>query len=272
MVNSMFYNAKNCNIKIDNTDIDYLTFGKGDKYLVMIPGLGDGLKTTKGMAIPFAFLYKKFAKKYKVIVISRRNELPKNFTTENMADDVKYVLDSLNVTKIDLLGVSQGGMISQYIAIKYPDLVEKLILTVTSSRPNELIKESIDKWIDLAKKEEYKDIFIDTAEKSYREKTLKKYRKYFKYIDPFIKLKNPDRFIVQAESCISHNAYSKLNKIKCPTLVIGGRLDKIVGIDASIDIYYKIPNSKIHIYEKYGHGLYEEAKDFNDLIYKFFNK
>lgn len=268
----MFYNAKNGNIKIDNTDIDYLSFGKGDKYLVMIPGLGDGLKTAKGMAIPFAFLYKKFAKKYKVVVISRRNELKKGFSTKDMADDVKYVLDNLGITKIDLLGVSQGGMISEYIAIKYPDLVNKLILTVTSSRPNELIKESIDKWIDLAKNEEYKEIFIDTAEKSYTEKTLSKYRKYFKYIDPFIKLKNSDRFIVQAESCINHNAYKELDKIKCPTLIIGGRKDKIVGIDASIDIYYKIPNSKIYIYEKYGHGLYEEAKDFNDRVYKFLNK
>ena len=88
----MFYNAKNRNIKIENTDIDFLTFGKGDKYLVMIPGLGDGLKTTKGMAIPFAFLYKRFARNYKVIVISRRNELKPNYTTEQMADDVKYVL------------------------------------------------------------------------------------------------------------------------------------------------------------------------------------
>ena len=44
----MFYNAANGNIIIGNTDMDYISFGKGDKNLIMIPGLGDGLKTVKG--------------------------------------------------------------------------------------------------------------------------------------------------------------------------------------------------------------------------------
>ena len=35
----MFYNARNCNIKIDDTDMDYISFGNGNKSLVIIPGL-----------------------------------------------------------------------------------------------------------------------------------------------------------------------------------------------------------------------------------------
>ena len=45
----MFYNAKNNNIKIGQSDIDYICFGKGNKNLIIIPGLGDGLRTVKGM-------------------------------------------------------------------------------------------------------------------------------------------------------------------------------------------------------------------------------
>ena len=48
----MFYNAKNNNIKIEQSDMDYISFGKGNKNLIIIPGLGDGLRTVKGMAIP----------------------------------------------------------------------------------------------------------------------------------------------------------------------------------------------------------------------------
>ena len=60
-----------------------------------------------------------------------------------------------------------------------------------------------------------------------------------------------------------------LLKIKCPTLVIGGKKDKIVGLQASLDIADKIPNSELYVYNKYGHGLYEEAKDFNDRVINF---
>ena len=42
----MFYNAKNGNIRIDNTDMDYISFGNGQKNLIMVPGLSDGLKNS----------------------------------------------------------------------------------------------------------------------------------------------------------------------------------------------------------------------------------
>ena len=45
---------KNGQLTIDNTTMDYISFGKGKKKLIMIPGLGDGLKTVKGMALPFS--------------------------------------------------------------------------------------------------------------------------------------------------------------------------------------------------------------------------
>jgi hypothetical protein len=40
--------------------------------------------------------------------------------------------------------------------------------------------------------------------------------------------KNFKRFIVQANSCLNHNAYDELDKIKCNTLVIGRDSDKVV--------------------------------------------
>ena len=45
----MFYNAKNGVLKIEDTDMHYISFGNGPKNLIMIPGLGDGLKTAKGI-------------------------------------------------------------------------------------------------------------------------------------------------------------------------------------------------------------------------------
>ena len=72
--------AKNGSVNLPTGTQDYIRFGSGMKTLVMIPGVGDGLKTVKGMALPFAFLYRKLAKDFTVYVFSRRRILPLGMT------------------------------------------------------------------------------------------------------------------------------------------------------------------------------------------------
>lgn len=157
----MFYNARNCNIKIGDTDMDYISFGNGNKSLVIIPGLGDALKTVKGSAVTFALMYKLFAKDYKVYVFSRKNKLKQGCSTRDMATDLADVMNQLNITKAFVLGVSQGGMIAQYLAIDYPELVEKLVLAVTLCQPNETSKSVISNWLLLAKEKDFKQATVD---------------------------------------------------------------------------------------------------------------
>ena len=268
----MFYNAKNNNIKIGQSDMDYISFGKGNKNLIIIPGLGDGLRTVKGMAIPLAFMYKKFAKEYTVYIFSRRNNLTNGFTTQDMAQDIAKAMNLLNISNADILGVSQGGMIAQCMAINNPEKVNKLVLAVTSSKSNEMINNVVGNWIQLAKKEDFKNIFIDTAEKSYSEKYLKRYRKYYNILWRVSKPKDHKRFIIQANSCLTHNVYDDLSKIKCPTLIIGGKQDSIVGVDSSKEIADRISNSELYLYEDYGHAVYEEAKDFNKKVLNYLKR
>ena len=130
----MFYNAVNVVIKIDDTDMDYICFGNGDKNLVMIPGLGDGLITVKGTAIPFAFMYKEFAKDYRIYVFSRKNKIEEGYSTKDMAIDLAEAMKKIGINKSSIIGVSQGGMIAQHLAINYPNLVDKLVLVVTVAK------------------------------------------------------------------------------------------------------------------------------------------
>lgn len=268
----MFYNAKNKKINIDNTTVDYISFGNGNKNLIIIPGVGEGLTTIKGLAIPFAFMYKMFAKDYKVYVFSRRKDIPKNFSTKDMANDIIKHMEVLGIDKVDVVGVSLGGMIAQYIAINEPDKVNKLVLVVTVSKSNEILKATIKDWIEKAKNKDYKYIMIDTAEKSYTGKFLEKNRKVYKLLGMMGKNATYERFIIQAESCLSHNSYNELDKIKCPTLIIGARKDKALGINGSEELFEKIKNSEIYIYEEYSHGVYEQAKDFNSRVLEYLRK
>ena len=93
--------------------MDYISFGNGKENLVMLPGLGDGLSTVKGMALPFAFMYRIYAKEYKVYVFSRKNCLPEGYTTRDMARDQARAMESLGIQKASVLGNSNGGMIAQ---------------------------------------------------------------------------------------------------------------------------------------------------------------
>ena len=241
----MFYNAVNKSIKIDDTEMNYICFGKGKKNLIMIPGLGDGLKTVKGTAIPFSIMYREYAKDYRVYVFSRKNRIEQGYSTRDMAKDLAKTLKELEIYNSSVIGISQGGMIAQHLAIDYPELVDKLVLAVTVGKGNESVKNVVSNWIEMAKVENYKDIIIDTAEKSYSQETIKKYRCLYPIITRVGKPKDFTRFIIQAKSCINHDAYDKLHTIKCDTLVIGGDSDKIVGENASQELAKQIPNSKL---------------------------
>ena len=265
----MFSKAKNGKIEIGNTDMDYVSFGKGDRCLLMIPGVSDGMKTVKGMAIAFAVMYKRFAKCYRVYVISRKNNLENGYSTREMAADYKTALEKLGISHVDVIGISQGGMIAQYIAIDYPDLVGKLVLAVTLSRQNEIVRSVGSSWIKMAESNDFRGILVDSIEKSYTEKRQKKYKHLYPLLSRIGKQKDLKRFIIQANACISHDAYGELCRIKCSTLVIGAGNDKVVGIDASKEIADNVDNSILKIYEGFGHGLQEEAKEFNKQILEF---
>lgn len=261
--------AKNCTLYLPTGAVDYIRFGNGSKTLVMIPGVGDGLKTVKGMALPFAILYRSLAKEFTVYVFSRRRILTKGTTTRDMAEDLNSAMEALGLTSALVVGVSQGGMIAQWLAIDHPDKVGKLVLTVTLSRPNPTAQSVIDGWIEMADRGDYKGIMVDTAERSYSEKRLKQARLEYRLLGSVGKPRSFYRFQIQAASCLTHDAYDQLDRITCPTLVIGGKEDKIVTGQASVEMAERIPNCELYMYDGLGHGLYEEAPDFLKRVAEF---
>ena len=127
----------------------------------------------------------------------------------------------------------------------------------------------ISRWIGFAEQGNHKALMIDTAEKSYSEAYLRKYRKIYPMIGAIGKPKNYDRFIVNARAILGFNACEDLDRITCPTLIIGGNDDKTVGIEASYEMKERIAGSALYVYPGLGHAAYEEAKDFNQRVYDF---
>ena len=268
----MFYNAKNGSVPIAGMEMDYVCFGRGTEPLVILPGLSDGLHTVKGTAKRKALANRAYAKKYRVYILSRRNILPDGFTTRDMAGDVAFAMKQLGIARANVLGISQGGMIAQYLAIDHPELVKKLALAVTLCSPNDTVCATIPRRIVWAKKGDYRSIVLDTIQTSSSPSRLRLCRLAFPLLGRTGKPKSFDRFLVHAEACITHDASAELFRIACPTLVIGGDSDQNVGPGTSEELAARIPGSKLHIYPGLGHAAFIEAKDFKKRALEFLAK
>ena len=265
----MLYNAENGMLTLDDTTMEYIRFGGGKRILLMLPGLGDSLRSMKGMAIPMAAMYRLFVKEFTVYVFGRKNELPKGYTTREMARDVAEAMAQLGIVRADVFGVSMGGMIAQHLAIDYPERVGKLIFAVTSARPNPILIESIEEWVSCTKAGDHAALMDSNLRRIYSEDYYRKNKWMVPTLGKLTKPKSYDRFFVQADACLTHNAYERLPEIGAQTLVVGGEKDLSLGAEPSREIAARIPNARLYMYEQWGHGLYEEAKDFNQRVYDF---
>jgi 3-oxoadipate enol-lactonase len=80
-----------------------------------------------------------FKDRYRILAYDTRGhgqtEAPSGaYTLEQLADDLKGLLDHLKISKTHYCGLSMGGMIGQTFALKYPGILQTLVLADTSSR------------------------------------------------------------------------------------------------------------------------------------------
>ncbi|MDE6593972.1 MAG: alpha/beta hydrolase [Oscillospiraceae bacterium] len=261
------YHAKENRLKLNNVQMNYITFGKGAKPLVMIQGLNT--RSIKGSAAMLSLMYRIFSKEYKVYLFDRRDGITEGVTVRDFAADIAMAMDSLAIANADVFGVSQGGMIAQYLAIDRPDLVHKLVLAVTLSKNNDTVRTVINDWTEMTLRGNYKALALDMAEKMYSDTYIKKYKPFMPLLTVLQKPKDTQRFITLAKACLTCNSYDELDKIKCPVFVIGGQQDKVVGAEGSKQIAEKL-GCRIYMYDDLGHAAYEEASDFNKRVYDFF--
>jgi pimeloyl-ACP methyl ester carboxylesterase len=112
---------------VNGLNMYYEIHGKGSIPLVLIHGGGSTIETTFGTILPM------FSKHRKVIAVelqahgrtSDRNA-PESF--EQDADDVAGLLKYLNIEKADFFGFSNGGTTTLQIAMRHPEIVNKIIV------------------------------------------------------------------------------------------------------------------------------------------------
>ena len=262
----MLWDLCESSVTVDNTSIDYAVFGKGKTPLIIIPGLS--LHDVKGAGAGLALMYRRFAKDYRVYVIDKKSDIPEGYTVADLAEDTAAAMNALGITDACVFGVSLGGMIAQELAIEHPEFVKKLVLSVTTARNNVTMQTVVGNWITLAENSNFGGIITDMLSVMYSANYVRRYGWIFPLLAKFAKPKNEVRFLRLAHACLTCNTYDRLNKISCPTFVLGGAEDKIVTGEASLEIAEKL-GCPVYLYDGLGHSAYEEAADFNKRIYDF---
>ena len=260
---------QDASVMLGESRMDYAAFGQGKKIFIVLPGLSDGLMSVKGKAWMLSLPYKKFLQNYTIYMFSRKDPMPDGYSIREMARDQALALRKLGIEKCCLMGVSQGGMIAQYMAADSPEFVSKLILAVTAPNAAPLLQETVGGWITLAERGDYAALLTDTARKMYSEAYYKKNKKIFPLLAKLMKPEGAERFLINARAILSFDAGKELTKISCPTLILAGSDDRVVGPEAAFALCEGIPGSRLHVYEGLGHGAYEEARDFYDRVLEF---
>jgi pimeloyl-ACP methyl ester carboxylesterase len=74
----------------------------------------------------------------------RTADVPRDFTNENLADDVAALLEQLKIPRADLIGYSMGGAVAMQCAIRHPDKVRKVVVISARFRHDGFVKEGRD--------------------------------------------------------------------------------------------------------------------------------
>ena len=103
----------------------YVQKGTGD-YLILLHGNGEN-------GDYFVHQIEEFSKEYTVIAMDTRGhgKTPRGtepFTISQFADDLKRFMDGMGMKQANILGFSDGANIAMVFAMRYPHMVDKLIL------------------------------------------------------------------------------------------------------------------------------------------------
>jgi len=220
-------------------------YGQG-KPLLFIHGNGGSINNfTK--QIPY------FSQKYKVIIADSRAQGKSadpadSLSYEMMADDYAALLDAMKIDSAYVVGWSDGGINGLLMAIRHPEKVKKLAITGANLRPDttavpQEIWDMVSPMYDGLKAKPDKNEMEKGGFKLMR-----------------LLIENP------------HIPLSDLQKISCPTLVIGGDHD-VIKEEHTMEIYKNIPNAYLWILPNSGHSTpVVYANEFNSKVDAFLKK
>ena len=233
--------------EVNGITMYYETYGSGDPLLAIH---GNGQKIAD-----MHFQIAHFSRNYQVIVADSRGHGKSGLGTDQltyiqMMEDYNTLLDQLGIAGANIIGWSDGGILSLLLAIHHPDKVSKMAIMGANLRPDET---AIYPWTS-----ELLQPLSDTVDEmiSNNDTTnnwpLIRQRLNLLMTQPNIPVEN-------------------LYQIKAPVLVMTGDRD-IIRSEHSLEIFENLPQAHLAILPGQTHWAPVNHPDgFNTLVEKFFD-
>lgn len=254
-------------IQRENITIHYQWLNQNrDQTIVLINSLGTNLRIWESVVplISGVFNVLMFDKRGHGLSSTNDGQIK----IDDYADDVIYLMDSLNITKANVLGLSIGGMITYSLASRYSERFEKLIFSNTGAKIG-----TVEGWNERIQAIEKNGIASMSAaiierwlSPEYRKTHLAETVGYQNMLE-----RNTMLGYVQACAAIRDADFNPvLKNIKHPSMFIGGAADLGTTPDFVTENAQKIGSEKIEIIEGVGHlPCIEKPEEVAKLILDF---
>ena len=185
------------------------------------------------------------------------------------ADDVRGLCDVLGIERPIVMGQSFGGFVAQAYAARHPEHPGGLIFSSTSGRFTKERNLAVFERLGGAEVRASADAFYEDPSVETVVPFLRDCMPHYntRFTDPH----GMSRSIVNidvllhffANEYLETNLLPGLEKIGCPTLVLGGEDDPTTPIEDQVDIAAAVPAEHVefHRFKECGHGAYRDCPD-----------
>ncbi len=198
---------------------------------------------------------------------------PGPYTLDQMADDLHGLLAGLGIKETHFVGLSMGGMIGQVFALKYPKMVQRLVLCDTSSRFPKEIWTMWEERIRTVQAKGMEPMVEPTLQRWFTAPFRERRRDVVEHVAAMIRSTPPEGYIGCCHAIPKIDVLDRLREIRCPALVIVGEEDPGTPVEMARQIHVALPSAELAILRSASHlSNMEQPEEFNLVLLAFLDK
>lgn len=195
------------------------------------------------------------------------------YTLEELAADLKGLLDALGVSRAHFVGLSMGGMIGQAFALRYPGVLASLVLADTTSRRPPDAAKLWGERIAVARERGMGALVESTLARWFTEPYRRAHPEVMERIGRTIRQTPVAGFIGCCHAISRVDYLDRLKEIRVPALVIVGEQDPGTPPEAARAIHENLPGSELRVIASAAHlSNVEQAPAFNEALVGFLDR